>query len=33
MATLEPEILAALRAIDSATVANAIEAFDVRDRT
>jgi hypothetical protein len=30
---LTPEQLAALRAIDSPTVANAIEAFDVRDRT
>jgi regulator of RNase E activity RraA len=30
---LEPAVLAALRAIDSATIANAIEAFDVRDRT
>ena len=33
MVPLEPAVLAALRAIDSATIANAIEAFDVRDRT
>jgi regulator of RNase E activity RraA len=30
---LEPAVLAALRAIDSPTVANAIETFKVRDRT
>jgi regulator of RNase E activity RraA len=30
---LDPAILAALRAIDSPTIANAIEAFAVRDRT
>lgn len=33
MAVLEPSVLAALRAIDSPTIANAIEAFEVRDRT
>jgi regulator of RNase E activity RraA len=33
MAQLEPTVLAALRGIDSPTVANAIEAFQVRDRT
>ncbi|MCC6627721.1 MAG: RraA family protein [Chloroflexi bacterium] len=33
MAVYDPEVLAALAAIDSPTVANAIEAFDVRDRT
>jgi regulator of RNase E activity RraA len=33
MALLEPAVLAALRGIDSATLANAIEAFNVRDRT
>jgi 4-hydroxy-4-methyl-2-oxoglutarate aldolase len=33
MAVLDPTILAALRAIDSPTIANAIEAFAVRDRT
>lgn len=33
MTPLEPALLAALRAVDSATIANAIEAFKVRDRT
>lgn len=33
VARLTPEQLAALRAIDSPTIANAIEAFKVRDRT
>lgn len=33
MVWMEPSILAALRGIDSPTVANAIEAFDLRDRT
>src|SRR5260370_38188486 len=32
-AVLAPEQLEALRKIDSPTIANAIEAFDVRDRT
>lgn len=33
MTRLDPATLAALRAIDSPTIANAIEAFDMRDRT
>ncbi len=32
IADLTPDQLAALRAIDSPTIANAIEEFDVRDR-
>jgi regulator of RNase E activity RraA len=33
MVVLDGAVLSALRAIDSPTIANAIEAFDVRDRT